>query len=110
MISDLLFVSVQFGIPFALLSWLLFMRFFGRGELDRKANRQDIERRVKEFETNYKNNRKKRKREGDSILVNFAVAYAGYWIGIEAARRNLQLSRQALVAEVKRRFKPKPRD
>lgn len=190
---NLLLAFLELGVPMALLSWLLFMRFFGRGELDRQANRREIDARVKEFKTNYKSERKKRKRGGergeslamrsgaelifekwmvfgsgfyglaafwtllvieffslaelagslltlslfeagwlqlliglateqlsnfisallwfnywgDSLLANFAVAYAGYWLGIEAARRNLQISKQTLLAALKQRISPK---
>lgn len=44
---------------------------------------------------------------GDSLLANFAVAYAGYWLGIEAARQNLQISKQTLLAALKQRISPK---
>ena len=62
---NLLLAFLELGMPLALLSWLLFMRFFGRGELDRQANRREIDARVKEFKTNYKSEKKKRKREGE---------------------------------------------
>lgn len=192
----LLLAFLELGVPMALLSWLLFMRFFGRGELDRQANRREIEARVKEFKTQYETEKKKRKREGesgaglamrsgadhvfdkwmvfgsgfyglaafwtllvieffsltelavnlltlsiledgwmqlliglateqlsnfmsallwfsywgDSFLANFAVAYAGYWLGIEAARRNLQISKQTLFSAIKQRLTPKQPD
>jgi hypothetical protein len=32
---NLLLAFLELGVPMALLNWLLFMRFFGRGELDR---------------------------------------------------------------------------
>jgi hypothetical protein len=41
----------------------------------------------------------------DSLLVSFLIAYVGYWSGVEAARRNLDLSRERLFEEVRRRIK-----
>lgn len=175
----------------ALLSWLLFMRFFSRGQLDRASDRKEIERKVKEFKTSYNKIKKARSKEGkegdtlamrsstdhvfdkwmyfgsgfyglaalwtlvvieffslldlainlltlsmfddgiiafligvateqlgnlisaflwfnywdDSLLVSFLIAYVGYWSGVEAARRNLDLSRERLFEEVRRRIK-----
>lgn len=175
----------------ALLSWLLFMRFFSRGQLDRASDRKEIERKVKEFKTSYNKTKKARSKEGkegdtlamrsstdhvfdkwmyfgsgfyglaalwtlvvieffslldlainlltlsmfddgiiafligvateqlgnlisaflwfnywdDSLLVSFLIAYVGYWSGVEAARRNLDLSRERLFEEVRRRIK-----
>lgn len=38
-----------------------------------------------------------------SFLILLLVAYAGYWAGIEAARRKLNVSMEALLAQVRRR-------
>ena len=191
MIVSLVTVALQLGIPMALLSWLLFMRFFSRGQLDRASDRKEIERKVKEFKTSYNKIKKARSKEGkegdtlamrsstdhvfdkwmyfgsgfyglaalwtlvvievfslldlainlltlsmfddgiiafligvateqlgnlisaflwfnywdDSLLVSFLIAYVGYWSGVEAARRNLDLSRERLFEEVRRRIK-----
>ncbi len=191
MIVSLVTVALQLGIPMALLSWLLFMRFFSRGQLDRASDRKEIERKVKEFKTSYNKIKKARPKEGkegdtlamrsstdhvfdkwmyfgsgfyglaalwtlvvievfslldlainlltlsmfddgiiafligvateqlgnlisaflwfnywdDSLLVSFLIAYVGYWSGVEAARRNLDLSRERLFEEVRRRIK-----
>jgi hypothetical protein len=190
-IVSLVTVALQLGIPMALLSWLLFMRFFSRGQLDRASDRKEIERKVKEFKTSYNKIKKARSKEGkegdtlamrsstdhvfdkwmyfgsgfyglaalwtlvvievfslldlainlltlsmfddgiiafligvateqlgnlisaflwfnywdDSLLVSFLIAYVGYWSGVEAARRNLDLSRERLFEEVRRRIK-----
>ncbi|MDF1766171.1 MAG: hypothetical protein P1V29_07300 [Gammaproteobacteria bacterium] len=191
MIVSLVTVALQLGIPMALLSWLLFMRFFSRGQLDRASDRKEIERKVKEFKTSYNKTKKALSKEGkegdtlamrsstdhvfdkwmyfgsgfyglaalwtlvvieffslldlainlltlsmfddgiiafligvateqlgnlisaflwfnywdDSLLVSFLIAYVGYWSGVEAARRNLDLSRERLFEEVRRRIK-----
>jgi hypothetical protein len=38
-----------------------------------------------------------------SMLIWVLVAYAGYLAGIEAARRNLQVSKEALLERVRRK-------
>ncbi len=42
---------------------------------------------------------------GESVVLSVLVAYLGYWIGIEAARRNLDISMDAFLAQIRRKRK-----
>ena len=168
MIVDILKAIIELGLPLALLSWLIFMRLFISGELDRQSDRKGIERGVKKIKASFKGEKKRTFAEksktdlvfekwmyfgsgfyglaalwtlvvievseliGDgliaflfnlamnqlsnlisafvwfsywdgSMLIWVLVAYAGYLAGIEAARRNLQVSKEALLERVRRK-------
>jgi hypothetical protein len=173
MIVDTLKAIIELGLPLALLSWLIFMRLFVSGELDRQSDRKSIERGVKKIKKSFKSEKKKSFAEksktdfgsgfyglaalwtflvielselidfvfnfpgldvifGDglisflfnlgmnqlgnlisafvwfsywdgSVLIWVLVAYAGYYAGIEAARRNLKVSKETLLERVRRR-------
>ena len=180
MTVDILKAIIELGLPLALLSWLIFMRLFVSGELDRQSDRKGIERGVKKIKASFKNEKKKSFAEksktdlvfekwmyfgsgfyglaalwtflvielselidfvfnfpgldvlfGDglisflfnvgmnqlgnlisafvwfsywdgSMLIWVLVAYAGYHAGIEAARRNLKVSKETLLEQVRR--------
>ena len=181
MIVDTLKAIIKLGLPLALLSWLIFMRLFVSGELDRQSDRKSIERGVKKIKKSFKSEKNKSFAEksktdfvsekwmyfgsgfyglaalwtflvielselidfvfnfpgldvifGDglisflfnlgmnqlgnlisafvwfsywdgSVLIWVLVAYAGYYAGIEAARRNLKVSKETLLERVRRR-------
>ncbi len=182
MIVNILKAIIELGLPLALLSWLIFMRLFVSGELDRQADRKRIERGVKKIKASFKSEKKKKhspknqkptssSRNGcisavaftvwqhsghswslrwvsssasssifpgfdvlfgdglisflfnlgmnqlsnlisafvwfsywdGSMLIWTLVAYAGYLAGIEAARRNLKVSKETLLEQVRRR-------
>lgn len=181
MIVNILKAIIELGLPLALLSWLIFMRLFVSGELDRQADRKGIERGVKKIKASFKSEKKKTFAEksktdlvfekwmyfgsgfyglaalwtflvievgeligfvfnfpgfdvlfGDglisflfnlgmnqlsnlisafvwfsywdgSMLIWTLVAYAGYLAGIKAARRNLKVSKETLLEQVRRR-------
>jgi len=181
MAVDILKAIIELGLPLALLSWLIFMRLFVSGKLDRQSDRKSIERGVKKIKALFKNEKKKSFAEksktdlvfekwmyfgsgfyglaalwtflvielselidfvfnfpgldvlfGDglisflfnvgmnqlgnlisafvwfsywdgSMLIWVLVAYAGYHAGIEAARRNLKVSKETLLEQVRRR-------
>ena len=59
MIVDLLKAIIELGLPLALLSWLIFMRLFISGELDRQSDRKGIERGVKKIKASFKGEKKR---------------------------------------------------
>ena len=59
MIIDILKAIIELGLPLALLSWLIFMRLFISGELDRQSDRKGIERGVKKIKASFKGEKKR---------------------------------------------------
>ena len=59
MIVDLLKAIIELGLPLALLSWLIFMRLFISGELDRQSDRKGRERGVKKIKASFKGEKKR---------------------------------------------------
>jgi hypothetical protein len=189
MILEIFFLAIQLGLPLALLSWLLFMRLFLSGEVDRGAGRKEIDKSIKTLKENFTIKQKQDRRSfmqksktdlvfekwmyfgsgfyglatcwtflvieaselisfivnysgipshfqdgiipllvglllgqlgnllsaffwfgywGESVVLSVLVAYSGYWIGIEAARRNLDISTDAFLTQIKWKRKESP--
>ncbi|MBL4573478.1 MAG: hypothetical protein JKY86_10450 [Gammaproteobacteria bacterium] len=167
--------TIKLGIPMVVLSWVIFTRLYGGGELDRKADKKSIGAEVKNMKKSFR-----KKKDGgtssyvvekwmwfgsgfyglaglwtfavieiadvirivfnpstilasfdnglvsavinlavnqfsnlitafvwfgywadDGIIIWLLVAYAGYWIGVELARRDEELPIQDLLSKLK---------
>ena len=57
--------TIKLGIPMIVLSWIIFTRLYGGGELDRKADKKSIGAQVKDMKKSFK----KKKEGGNSVRM-----------------------------------------
>ena len=82
MIVDILKAIIELGLPLALLSWLIFMRLFISGELDRQSDRKGIERGVKKIKASFKGERKRtfaEKSKTDLVFEKWMYFGSGFY-------------------------------
>jgi hypothetical protein len=82
MIVDILKAIIELGLPLALLSWLIFMRLFISGELDRQSDRKGIERGVKKIKASFKGEKKRtfaEKSKTDLVFEKWMYFGSGFY-------------------------------
>lgn len=80
MLLDLLRAIFELGLPVTALSWLMFYRLYGRGELARDADRKAIDAGLKEI----KKVAKESKESSDSLLQAKWFRFGGGFYGVAA--------------------------
>ncbi len=80
MLLDLLRAILELGLPVAALSWLLFYRLYGRGEIARDADSKTIGAELKQI----KKAAKKSKELSDSVLYTKWMKFGGGFYGVAA--------------------------
>jgi len=82
MAVDILKAIIELGLPLALLSWLIFMRLFVSGELDRQSDRKSTKRGVKKIKALFKNEKKKsfaEKSKTDLVFEKWMYFGSGFY-------------------------------
>jgi hypothetical protein len=80
MLFELLRATLELGLPIAVLSWLLFYRLYGRGELARDADRKTIHTSLKEI----RKAAKASEEPADSVLHAKWMKFGGGFYGVAA--------------------------
>lgn len=65
--------TIKMGIPMVVLSWVIFTRLYGGGELDRKADKKSIRAQVKTMKKSFKGKKKSFKEKKEGGTSNYMV-------------------------------------
>ena len=96
MLSELLHATFELGLPVAALSWLLFYRLYGRGELARDADRKAIGASLKSI----RKAQKKSRQTSDSLLHAKWMKFGGGFYGVAAAWTLLYIEASGVVGVI----------
>lgn len=93
---DLLRAIFELGLPVAALSWLLFYRLYGRGELARDADHKTIDAGLKQIKKIVKKSRE----PSDSVLYAKWMRFGGGFYGVAALWTLLTIEASSVVSVI----------
>lgn len=96
MLSELLYATLELGLPVAALSWLLFYRLYSRGELARNADQKSIDASLKTI----RKTEKESKEHSDSMMHAKWMKFGGGFYGVAAAGTLIYIEVSGFVSTV----------